>query len=430
MLIKNLNYMKYISIFIVTIFLFLAVFGRTFSGLFIINFRIGELIVVFGLVVFIMQFFYDLNIFYKKREYSYILFLQMVLVATFIIFLFPEIRNLVNPYVYKASNYIWTLSYLYIGIYVKKHFDLNIYHISILNFSLLFSYYLSVLYYPQFLVDFFFINSDKFDFLKAHMHLLFLIIVSIINFQYLKNKQTNFYYFLLLSGLFLPLLIFKSRGAFLSFLIFFLFYLLTNIKFIKNNFGRLLIVLLISSLLFVQSSIFVSDSDLTLGETDLVVSNLIDNKETLKTFFSFYTLDGRLYSEDGNINWRLQIWQDVLIESLEFNQILFGSGFEEIIPAMDTPSRSGVDGFNENVHNYFINVFARGGLVHLFLILCLYICIFKNIKDTYSLSFAMAIVLPVLAVSFFDASMENPHFPALFYLFIGFIQKKDYYNKI
>ena len=131
--------MKYISIFIITIFLFLAVFGRTFSGVFIINFRIGELVVVFGLLVFIMQFYYDLNIFYKKREYSYILFLQMVLVATFIIFLFPEIRNLVNPYVYKASNYIWTLSYLYIGIYVKKYFDLNIYHISILNFSLLFS---------------------------------------------------------------------------------------------------------------------------------------------------------------------------------------------------------------------------------------------------------------------------------------------------
>ena len=184
--------MKYISIFIITIFLFLAVFGRTFSGVFIINFRIGELVVVFGLLVFIMQFYYDLNIFYKKREYSYILFLQMVLVATFIIFLFPEIRNLVNPYVYKASNYIWTLSYLYIGIYVKKYFDLNIYHILILNFSLLFSYFLSVLYYPQFLVDFFFINSDKFDFLKAHMHLLFLIIVSIINFQYLKINKLIF----------------------------------------------------------------------------------------------------------------------------------------------------------------------------------------------------------------------------------------------
>lgn len=430
MSIKNLNYMKYISIFIITIFLFLAVFGRTFSGLFIINFRIGELVVVFGLLVFIMQFYYNLNIFYKKREYSYILFLQMVLVTTFIIFLFPEIRNLVNPYVYKASNYIWTLSYLYVGIYIKKYFNLNIYHILILNLSLLFSYFLSVLYYPQFLVDFFFINSDKFDFLKAHMHLLFLIIVSIINFQYLKNKQTNFYYFLLLSGLFLPLLIFKSRGAFISFLLFFFFYLLINIKFIKNNLGRLLIVLAISSLLFVQSSIFVSDSDLTLGETDLVISNLIDNKETLNTFFSFYTLDGRLYSDDGNINWRLQIWQDVFIESSEFNQILFGSGFEEIIPAMDNPSRTGADGFNENVHNYFINVFARGGLVHLLLILCVYICILKNIKDTYSLPFAMAIVLPILAVSFFDASMENPHFPALFYLFIGFIQKKDYYNKI
>ena len=427
---KSLNYMKYISVLICTIFLFLAVFGRTFSGLIIYNFRIGELIVVFGLSVFVMLFFYNLNIFYRKRDFSYIFLLQSLLVATFVIFLFPEIRNLINPYVYKASNYIWTLSYLYVGIYIKKYFDLNIYHILILNFSLLFSYFLSVLYYPQFLVDFFFINSDKFDFLKAHMHLLFLIIVSIINFQYLKNKQTNFYYFLLLSGLFLPLLIFKSRGAFLSFLLFFLFYLLINIKFIKKNIGRLLIVLAISSLLFVQSSIFVSDSDLTLGETDLVVSNLIDNKETLKTFFSFYTLDGRLYSDDGNINWRLQIWQDVFIESSEFNQIFFGSGFEEIISAMDTPSRTGADGFNENVHNYFINVFARGGLVHLLLILGVYICLLKNIKDTYSLLFAMAIVLPILTVSFFDASMENPHFPAIFYLFIGFIQKKDYYNKI
>ena len=27
--------------------------------------------------------------------------------------------------------------------------------------------------------------------------------------------------------------------------------------------------------------------------------------------------------------------------------------------------RSGLDGLNENVHNYFVNILARGGLVHL-----------------------------------------------------------------
>ena len=36
---------------------------------------------------------------------------------------------------------------------------------------------------------------------------------------------------------------------------------------------------------------------------------------------------------------------------------------------MEPEYRSGNDGTNENVHNFFVNIYARGGLIHLFLYL-------------------------------------------------------------
>ena len=426
---KNFKTQTFLSNLIFLACLLTATFGRSFSGIFIFNFRIGELIVAFGLITYLFLLFYNINIFIKRSEYSILFLLQTLLVILFAGSLIPSLSSLFNPYVYKASNYIWTLSYLFIGVFIKKYFIFNKTYLLIMNFFLLLSYFLSVIYYPQFLVDFFFTYSDKFDFLKAHMHILFLVVVSIFNFKYLSNKRLNSYYFILISGLFFPLLIFKSRGSFLSFSIFFLLYLYLNKNYLRTSVIKLLFVIGISGLLFIQSSILVSDIDANMSETDIVITNLIENKETKNTFFSFYRSGGRFYSDDGNINWRLQIWQDVLRDSKEPIRFFWGSGFTELIPAMDTPSRGGTDGNNENVHNFFFNVFARGGFTQLIVLFFVYFYLIKHLNTSYPFSLVMASIIPILCVSFFDASMENPHFPALFYLFIGFIQQKNYYNK-
>ena len=42
----------------------------------------------------------------------------------------------------------------------------------------------------------------------------------------------------------------------------------------------------------------------------------LKTKNTQATFLSFYIDENRLYSKDGNINWRLRIWQDVIVSSL------------------------------------------------------------------------------------------------------------------
>ena len=48
---------------------------------------------------------------------------------------------------------------------------------------------------------------------------------------------------------------------------------------------------------------------------------------------------------------------------------------------MDDPFRSGDDGSNENVHNFLINIIARGGIFHLTLyVLLMYLFFVKAIR--------------------------------------------------
>ena len=415
---------------IIFFFIFLATFGRTFSGVYLYSVRLGEIVTLVGLLVFVYTFLQNINKYFKTKQYSTMVLVHTFLVITFVLFIVSDFKNLYNPYVYKSSNYIWTISYIYVGVFIKKYSKLRFVHLSLLNIFLLFSYFISVISYPEIIISFFNENSDKFDFLKAHMHVIFLMLVTFLNLKYLKASKNNFYYFLLLNSIFFPLLIFKSRGAFLGYLIYFCIYIFMNTSFLKKDFLQLFFIILISIFMFVQSSIYVSGSNLTLQESDQVLSILIENKETYNTFFTFYSENGRLYSEDGNINWRLQIWQDVINDSYGLNNIITGYGFTDTIPAMTNPSRSGLDGLNENVHNYFINIFARGGLLHLFTIFFLYGIIFKSLQLKIPTLKALALIIPILCVSFFDSSMENPHFPALFYLLIGFIQEKINYNKL
>ena len=47
------------------------------------------------------------------------------------------------------------------------------------------------------------------------------------------------------------------------------------------------------------------------------------------------------------------------------NIVMTGHGYKSIFPIMldpSAPGRLGRDGLNENVHNYFANIFGRGGI--------------------------------------------------------------------
>ena len=98
---------------------------------------------------------------------------------------------------------------------------------------------------------------------------------------------------------------------------------------------------------------------------------------------SFYYLDGRIYSQDGTTDWRLDIWQDSIDYQLENNQFLFGVGYDDLLVIMndpEEPGRYGYDGLNEHVHNYVITVLARGGLLLLLATAAFWILMLYNFR--------------------------------------------------
>ena len=153
---------------------------------------------------------------------------------------------------------------------------------------------------------------------------------------------------------------------------------------------------------------------------------IAEERNTSQTFASLYVENSRIYSIDATANWRLQIWQDVIWDiSSTPKKLLFGYGYSEIIPAMDDKERRGSDGTNENVHNYFVNILARGGMLQVFLFASFHILIVKQFKEKFGNLSILKFVIPVFVVSFFDTSMESVRFPLLYYSFLGYFLNED-----
>ena len=198
--------------------------------------------------------------------------------------------------------------------------------------------------------------------------------------------------------------------------------------------GLLLIISFNTSLYFIgTSSVFLDDyirSELSFNDIlDYRNDKFYENQFREEGMLPFlFVNDSRLYSGDGNLNWRFQIWQDVIFDvNNETTTFLFGYGYKEIIPAMTLDiERRGNDGLNENVHNYIINILARGGLVQVFLFLYLNLLITKMYFSKHGNYKILIYMLPLLLVSMFDGAMENAHYPLIYYFFLGRLINIEY----
>jgi O-antigen ligase len=92
---------------------------------------------------------------------------------------------------------------------------------------------------------------------------------------------------------------------------------------------------------------------------------------------------------------------------------------------MELPHRQGTDGSNENVHNFIINILARGGLFGVvpYLAFILFLLI-RSVKksDNYLI---VLYVCSIFAISFFGATNESVRYPFIFYTFLGY-----YFNNL
>ncbi len=286
----------------------------------------------------------------------------------------------------------------------------------------------------------FFLNfSDKYEPHKAADIVLLLFLFSVYLGDYLKNSYVGFCLNLVTYSIFLPLLLYKSRAAFIGCLVFFFYILYENKSNLKKDYLKNLFLLIFC--FFVATVSTITSQRLVIQE--YTVEEISESYSKLSQYkFNhyreeqklIYIEDNRIYSADGNLNWRLQMWQDQIIYTIDDGNIFTGMGYKDMLKVfvVETPhescdlddkgtcgnNRRGIDGLNENLHNYFLTIFARGGLIHLFCFLTLYFYLIIKAQRDEKIKFYF-ILFGIIFISSFDSSMENAHFPLIFYFFIG-----------
>ena len=225
------KYIYFLAMFYLLILSLTIVFGRPFVGIYIFNQQIGKGIVLIGALFFLSVFI--LNYIFKDKIESNFKSVINILLLIFFAFLLNLLVNGFNTdlYVFRSSSYIWSLGYCVMGYYflskLKKELILLV--ISLSAFAL---YFVSIINYPNFIIDIFISNSDKFQLIKAADSLLIFVLLNFLIEKYSKLSENIKFAILIFSfGLFLPYYIYQSRGSLLAALLFFSLSLLAYRRF-------------------------------------------------------------------------------------------------------------------------------------------------------------------------------------------------------
>ena len=420
---------KYFSGLIYLYILCAMIFARPFVGLNIFGFLIGEITIGLALI-FSALFLITYSDFFSDFDIKIVRIFKIIFIL-FLVSSFVSGSNLANLYTYKTSSYIWTFIILFLAYFLltKYQFTKTVKLASI--FVLPYIYLISTGNYPNIVIDFFNKYSDKFQFIKASDLALSLFVVLLyVNKKY-RDEKFKIIFSLFSISAFVPVMLFNSRGSIISLIIFAIYFLRYEYKMLIKNKLFTLVVLLASVAVFFGSTYRVyGNFDFYKEPESFQVENITEavkgiakNKDTAKVFLSFYVQDGYLMSWDPTTDWRLDIWQDVFYDLKEKNRLLTGYGYKEIIPVMldpTAPGRLGRDGLNENVHNYFVNILARGGLLQVFMFLFLYLSIIKFYKKRHNDYKIFMLLIPVLILSSLDVTMEGVQFPFIFFTYLGY----------
>ena len=428
----KLSNLKFLNLIFVLI---LFIFGRVFMGLNIFTLRLGEILIGISALFFIYFLVKDLVNFknLSKEDKNITIIFALIASHTAYVLLFYG-YEFFNLYPFKASSYIWVLGFFYVGRNSNYNFSSKKSLVAI-YLALVLSYFSSIFGITNDYQDMLLRYTDKFDYLKASDLIIFFIFFLYFFKQSRFSNQLNINLFIFLFSIFyLPLMMNKSRGASIAFMLLIIFLIFELIK-LKKPKNFYILIIFLSFIIFVLSAFIVSKSPIELKEIDdkvLYVSTsryekpVQNTPQVIDDYPILYTEGKRLFSSDGNLNWRLQIWQDIFKDTYSKNIVLKGYGYNNKIPAMEPTYRSGNDGTNENVHNFFVNIYARGGLIHLLLYLSFFTVLFKSTKQNNRLKIFALVFIPLIVTSFFDASMENAHYPLIFYFLMG----KITYNRI
>ena len=223
---------KYFLSFLFHVIIFFSLlFSRPVVGIYLFNYRLGELIILICLVFALLILLTPIKYFFDFKN-DKLVYLYKLIIFYFVVTLFLRETSILEPYTFRSSSYIWTVSIVFFGYYFLSKFNFDKLSTYALLTILPSIYVISTGNYPNFVIDFFISFSDKFVFIKGSDLAIALISCTLLLNVLLENEKIKVFYFFAILSLFLPLLLFNSRAAFVSAAI----YLLISIPYYKKKF--------------------------------------------------------------------------------------------------------------------------------------------------------------------------------------------------
>ena len=97
------------------------IFSRSFIGIYIFNYRIGEYLVAFSLLCTLLSFsFYKYFSKFIDRKVFIVLFTMFFFFLASIIL---RGESFVETQIYRNSSFLWSISYIFVGIYISSFFQ-------------------------------------------------------------------------------------------------------------------------------------------------------------------------------------------------------------------------------------------------------------------------------------------------------------------
>ena len=115
------KFTKIFSLFYFFLIFFVMLFGRTFTGLYVFNLRLGEVIIALCFLLSCFLLFYNKKIFNQSKLLS----IHKMIVIIFFLNVTISSGSLLSTYTYKTSSYIWTLIFLYLGNHFFNYLENN-----------------------------------------------------------------------------------------------------------------------------------------------------------------------------------------------------------------------------------------------------------------------------------------------------------------
>ena len=266
---KTLSLNQIFSLSIKIFLLLLFLFARTFTGVNIFGFRLGEYLIGGSLVLLILHVLL-IPLFNRK----YILddkslnIVISILILSFFVFLVINNNDFLNEFIYKTSSYIWSIGAVSIGYLYLSYFKFKIYRFDIVLtlLSLFVIYIFSTRGISENNQNILLNFTDKFEYPKGSDLLLVFIFVFYIYAVKSDYSKASFINLCFMTSIYVPLFLVKSRSGFISLIIFLLILLPKYVKYFKKFDRYILLTILISIILLLISTSWVVSRDISIDE--------------------------------------------------------------------------------------------------------------------------------------------------------------------